>query len=92
MYFSSDMASKPPEWQDRVFGQIIREIRNSLDWIGVDWVNTTADVGNAAKGGEVVRLLDYACGTGTVSQVRKPNLQPFLPEDASAAATPEDGF
>ncbi len=49
---------------------MIEEIRESLDFIGADWVddddNADDDGENKSKNAsaKTVRLLDYACGTG----------------------------
>lgn len=52
---------------------MIQEIRARLDFIGVDWVDDDDDgneevgeaKGDKAQEKKTVRLLDYACGTGT---------------------------
>ena len=67
--------------------QIIDEIQNRRAWIGVDWIEDsssdestkeeTPPLAIETKGQtseRVVRLLDYACGTGLVSRVC---LQPY---------------
>jgi hypothetical protein len=62
--------------------QIIENIRERLDFLGVDWAEdddgdssaSDAEGEEARKEGQSnkrpVRLLDYACGTGTISRVR----------------------
>lgn len=58
--------------------QIIKHIRERLDFLGVDWADdddSADDQEEAEDGGKPrrpVRLLDYACGTGTISRVIMP--------------------
>lgn len=64
---------------EKTLGQIVEQIRSRLDFIGVDWVDDdededgdgddTDDKQSSKESGQttpekVVRLLDYACGTG----------------------------
>ena len=52
--------------------QIIEEIQARKDWIGVDWAEDESDSeddSSSTKPTKMVRLLDYACGTGLVSRV-----------------------
>ncbi len=45
--------------------QLMDELREKREWIGVDWFDENKKAGEAKE----VRLLDYACGTGLVSKV-----------------------
>ena len=60
----SGMASKYDglDWQKNLNSLVMKETRDRLDWLGVDWIK------DGEKGKEV-RLLDYACGTGLMSRV-----------------------
>lgn len=53
--------------------QLIAEIRNRRDWIGVDILGGPEDKGSGVENGKVetksVRLLDYGCGTGLIARV-----------------------
>ncbi|CAL3962259.1 unnamed protein product [Diplocarpon coronariae] len=55
--------------------QIIEEIQEHHDWIGVDWVEESSsdeDAESSPAPHKTVRLLDYACGTGLVSRALAP--------------------
>ncbi|TVY91992.1 putative methyltransferase [Lachnellula willkommii] len=56
--------------------QIIHEIQERREWLGVDWVEDSSDdessTSNSKKATSPVRLLDYACGTGLVSRALAP--------------------
>ena len=60
--------SKP--WQQEMLAQVTREILSHLEWIGVDWVKEQQPE-NTGKDHptKTVRVLDYACGPGTVTRV-----------------------
>ena len=64
--------SKP--WQKVMVKQIIADLRNHADWMGVDWAQKTETNGKTtaapvdSRKGEI-RLLDYACGLGVASEV-----------------------
>lgn len=62
-----DMASHydTKDWQKKMNAMIIREIRNCVDWFGVDWAKEK-------ETSKEVRLLDYACGTGLISRAVGP--------------------
>ncbi|GME49923.1 Methyltransferase type 11 [Neofusicoccum parvum] len=53
------------EWVKKMSAMIVREIRDRLDWFGVDWAQ------DQEKRKEV-RFLDYACGTGLISRALGP--------------------
>jgi len=57
-------------WQQKIIAQVTKEIQSRLSWIGVDWAeeHRPEEAGDdlAARS---VRVLDYACGPGTVSRV-----------------------
>lgn len=50
-------------WQKKIVAQVSKDLRNSLDFIGVDWRKESSDTQKQ------VRLLDYACGPGTIARV-----------------------
>lgn len=60
---------------EKALAQIIQNIRDRLDFIGVDWVDEDGHDDEEevddhdSKSAKSVRLLDYACGTGTISRV-----------------------
>lgn len=60
------------EWVKKMSAMIVREIRDRLDWFGVDWAQ------DQEKRKEV-RFLDYACGTGLISRVRNPQSSRCIP-------------
>lgn len=66
---AAEYDAKP--WQQKITAQLTEQIRNHLNWIGVDWVSSSTPPNE----GKEVRLLDYACGTGMISRVR---LSPLL--------------
>jgi len=64
---SKEAASYDAKHQ-KTLDKLIEEIRERLDFLGVDWVNNSDndDEGqNSQAQNKSVRLLDYACGTGT---------------------------
>lgn len=58
---ASTYNTKP--WQQKMASQIRDELMGRLDWLGVDWLNANASTDREVK------VLDYACGTGMVSEV-----------------------
>jgi hypothetical protein len=68
------MASAHSNKNEKTTEKLVAEIRSRLDWISVNFLDESKDkADNVAEGKvdiESVRLLDYACGTGMVSQVR----------------------
>ena len=64
---------------EKALTQITENIRARLDFLGVDWADEDdnedeagGDTQGEGKPKRPVRLLDYACGTGTVSRVSTP--------------------
>ncbi|KAB5547018.1 S-adenosyl-L-methionine-dependent methyltransferase [Coniochaeta sp. 2T2.1] len=79
-YFDKEAATYDTR-HDKALTQIIEEIRSRLDFLGVDWAededDDSSDHDGEGKGGvkapkKPVRLLDYACGTGTISRALAP--------------------
>lgn len=60
------------DWQKKMNAMIIGEIRNRVDWFGVDWAKEK-------ETSKEVRLLDYACGTGLISRVKNPKSFGYIP-------------
>ncbi len=60
---------------EKTLGQIQQEIRSRADFLGLRVIERE---GSRDAPSESVRLLDYACGTGTISRVR-----PTLPWPAA---------
>ena len=52
------------DWQRKLSTQLIEGIRNRLDFIGAKWSSSAG-----GHGGDQIRLLDYACGTGMITRV-----------------------
>lgn len=50
-----------PRWE-KLMAQLIAEVKDRRDFIGVDWVKD-------GESGRTVRMIDYACGPGTISRV-----------------------
>ncbi len=72
MWLSSKEAATYDTKHEKTLDKVIEEIRARRDFIGVDWVeddDDESDDDEEAKGEKEqqksVRLLDYACGTGT---------------------------
>ncbi len=68
-------------WQIQMTSQITNELQEQLDFIGVDWLKSEDE-------NREVKLLDYACGTGTVTRVSVLRAIPFnysLIQDAPGA-------
>ncbi|KAI9791360.1 MAG: hypothetical protein M1835_000377 [Candelina submexicana] len=79
---ASTYDSKP--WQQKIVNQVSSEIRNRLDWIGVDWIDDKATK-SSSRGTlqKQVRVLDFACGPGTVSRALAPYASEFRGVDIS---------
>ena len=67
----SDLASSydAKDWQKKVTQQVSDEVRQRLKWLDVQWADTNK--------GNRVKLLDYACGTGSISRVRDSHFTRF---------------
>ncbi|EKG18055.1 Methyltransferase type 11 [Macrophomina phaseolina MS6] len=52
-------------WHKKLSFMIIGEIRDRIDWFGVDWAKEN-------EKSKEVRFLDYACGTGLISRALGP--------------------
>ncbi|KAI9701229.1 MAG: hypothetical protein M1836_001898 [Candelina mexicana] len=79
---ASTYDSKP--WQQKIVNQVSSEIRNHLNWIGVDWIDDKTT--RSSSGGTLerqVRVLDFACGPGTVSRALAPYASEFRGVDIS---------
>ncbi|EMD96017.1 hypothetical protein COCC4DRAFT_67800 [Bipolaris maydis ATCC 48331] len=58
-------------WFATVNNQVAEALRGDLSWIGIPFVNVSAE-GQASAGTEQVRMLDYACGTGLMTRIFAP--------------------
>lgn len=72
-HFDSEASSYDAK-HEKATGEIARRIESRLDFIGVDWVeDDDSEEEDESKAGKTskreVRLLDYACGTGSMSRV-----------------------
>lgn len=71
--YISNEASNYDSKHEQATEEIARRIKAKLDFLGVDWVHdeSSGDEGEAdnGKAEKQVRLLDYACGTGSMSRV-----------------------
>lgn len=54
-------------WQKKFITQITEDIRTHRDWLGLNELK--ASDGSLKEQAESARLLDYACGPGTISKV-----------------------
>ncbi|KAK3311488.1 S-adenosyl-L-methionine-dependent methyltransferase [Chaetomium strumarium] len=57
---------------EKTLNRLVEEIRAKLDFIGADWVEENEEESKEGAQEKTVRLLDYACGTGVVSQALAP--------------------
>lgn len=64
---SDSYDTKP--WFVNLNNQVISALEQRLDWLGVPFVDMKPD-GSQEEGREV-KFLDYACGTGIMSRVRR---------------------
>jgi hypothetical protein len=73
----STIASAHSNKNEKTTEELITEIRSRRGWIGVNFLYDSKEKEDGVEGAKVdikiVRLLDYACGTGMVSRV---NLYP----------------
>jgi hypothetical protein len=68
LWLSSKEAATYDTKHEKTLDKVIEEIRARRDFIGVDWVDDDDDESDhdgEAVQQKSVRLLDYACGTGT---------------------------
>lgn len=66
------MASKYEGNFAESLARIESEIRERRDWLGVNWVTDNSNTDR------VVKVLDYACGPGTISRVSSGRTQIVL--------------
>ncbi|KAI7552983.1 structural maintenance of chromosomes 5 smc5, partial [Hortaea werneckii] len=62
---SSTYNSQP--WQQKISQQVSDALRERKDWIGIDWASSSE-----GEGKREVKLLDYASGTGNITQALLP--------------------
>ncbi|KAI9871955.1 MAG: hypothetical protein M1830_002227 [Pleopsidium flavum] len=71
-------------WQQKLIAQVTEEIQSRLEWIGVDWVKQhRSERAGGDQAAKSVRVLDYACGPGTVSRALTPYATDFRGIDIS---------
>ncbi|GAB7360026.1 hypothetical protein MBLNU230_g7549t1 [Neophaeotheca triangularis] len=71
---SAEYNSKP--WQHKLSQQISDALKERKTWLGAQWTNV-------APQGTDVRLLDYACGTGAITQALGPYVSTIRGIDVS---------
>ncbi|KAL8818123.1 MAG: hypothetical protein Q9191_008009 [Dirinaria sp. TL-2023a] len=59
-------------WQKKLLGQVTEDLREHRRWLGLNDLEASDETGGTKK--VQVKLLDYACGPGTVSYALKPYL------------------
>jgi hypothetical protein len=73
IHHSSNVASVHSNKNEKTTEKLITEIRSRRDWIGVDFLDDSKDKEDGIQGEKPdtksIRLLDYACGNGMISQV-----------------------
>jgi len=74
MFINSEHAKTYNTKFQKTIEQLIAQIQQRREWIGVKWVEeeesgSSPDRSTERKEGKEVRLLDYACGTGLVTRV-----------------------
>lgn len=76
------------EWQKKLLSYTSEQLLEHLDIIKVNWVRPNESP--EANKGKEVRVLDYACGPGTVSGVRITLLpsHPTYPSNIPSLHTP----
>ncbi|KAJ9155661.1 S-adenosyl-L-methionine-dependent methyltransferase [Pleurostoma richardsiae] len=75
--FWNEQAATYDTRHEKTLAAIVEEIRARREFIGVQWVEDDHDgdehgAGNSGKPRRAVRLLDYACGTGTITRALVP--------------------
>jgi SAM-dependent methyltransferase len=57
------------DWQRDLLNDVTAFIHQQVNWIGVDFVDpsTTFEKSSSSQSGPKVRVLDYACGPGTIT-------------------------
>ncbi|EGP88280.1 uncharacterized protein MYCGRDRAFT_92754 [Zymoseptoria tritici IPO323] len=73
---SSTYNSQP--WQKAISSQIGNALLAQKEWMGVPWILPTDEPGRRD-----IRLLDYACGTGSITQVLGPHVSTIRGIDIS---------
>ncbi|KAK4892711.1 hypothetical protein LTR17_027015 [Elasticomyces elasticus] len=71
---SATYNSKP--WQHKLSAQVSDALQQNRDWLGVRWSKPD-------DGGRDVRLLDYACGTGSITKALGPYVSTIRGVDIS---------
>ena len=66
-------------WLEKLVAQHKQELQDRREWIGIDWVSDSS----ASTPAHEVRVLDYACGPGTVSEALLPYATSFIGIDVS---------
>lgn len=71
---SAEYNTKP--WQQKISRQVAEALQQRRDWIGARWTGTDDT-------GRDVRLLDYACGTGSITNALAPYVNTIRGIDVS---------
>lgn len=73
LHHNSNEAANYDAKHEKTIAEIGRRIEARRDFIGVEWIEDDSsedeDDDADANPGRIVRLLDYACGTGAMSRV-----------------------
>jgi SAM-dependent methyltransferase len=73
------------QWQKDFLNAIHSFLLENISWIGVDFIDPSSSFEKNSKPEKAVRVLDYACGPGTITNILYSHANEFVGVDLSEA-------
>lgn len=77
------------QWQKDMLNAIHSFLLENISWIGVDFIDPSSSFERNVTPGKAVRVLDYACGPGTITNILYSHANEFVGVDLSEAMVTE---
>jgi SAM-dependent methyltransferase len=71
------------QWQKDMLNSIHGFLLENIQWIGVDFIDPSSSFENNTEPEKAVRVLDYACGPGTITNILYSHANEFVGVDLS---------
>jgi len=77
------------QWQKDMLNAIHAFLLENIQWIGVDFIDPSLSFENHQKTDKAVRVLDYACGPGTITNILYSHANEFVGVDLAQGMVDE---